>query len=298
MLKLHADFGPKIWESKVNPYFKRNKYIFYILTIFLILVPILFFPINLIADMLWGSFFYSLVYFICLPLIILFLILGLTFTRKYLVVYEKGIKIKLNPLNPFSRKKRLLFSQIKKIEIENKEPIIYKNKISRFLLYEPDSTSTIKDSGDFTVFSVLTNEGKIFKARSSFISEPKVAKNIISRHITKKIETEPKLITKKPLKKAKVLKHPKKPMKLKEKVLIQEEKIKEKETIEPKEEESKEEKGDYCKFCGAKLTGTKIFCIKCGKKMIDDYKINFCRYCGRKGSGSREFCVKCGKKIY
>lgn len=248
--------------------------------------------------MLWGSFFYSLIYILCLPLILLFFILSLAFSRKYLIVYEKGIKIKLNSLNPFSRKKRLFFNQIKTIEIVTMEPIIYKNKISKFLLYEPDSISAIKKSGDFTVISVLTNEGKIFKARSSFISEPKVAKNIISRQMTKKIEIEPKIIPKKTLKKVKVLKKPsKKPIKLKEKVLIQEEKIKEKETVKPKEEEDEEEKGDYCKFCGAKLTGTKIFCIKCGKKMIDDYNIGFCKYCGKEVSGSREFCVKCGKKI-
>jgi hypothetical protein len=289
MLNLLTDFGPKIWESEINPYFKRNKFIFFILTAFLVFVPILFFPINLISDMLWGSFFYSLIYFLCLPFIILFAILGLTFSRKYLKVYERGIKIKINPLNPFSKKKKLLYNQIKTIELETTEPIIYNNKISKFLLYEPDSISTIKKTGDYSVISIITNDGKIFTTRNSFISELEIARNIISRQISKKIDVEPKIIIKKPLKKAKVAK-PAKKLKLDKKPTLKVEKIKEK-------EKDVEEKSDFCKFCGVKLTGAKIFCNKCGKKMIDVHEINFCKYCGREISGSGEFCVKCGKEI-
>lgn len=280
-----TDFGPKIWESKINPYFKRNKFIFYILTAFLVFVPILFFPINLIADMLWGSFFYSLIYFLCLPFIILFSILGLTFSRKYLKIYERGIKIKINPLNPFSKKKKIMYNQIKTIELGTTEPIIYNNKISKFLLYEPDSISTIKKTGDYSVISIITNDGKIFTTRNSFISELEIARNIISRQISKKIDVEPKIIIKKPLKKVKVVK-PAKKLKFDKKPILKVDK-----------EEDAEEKGDFCKFCGAKLPGAKIFCIKCGKKMIDEHEINFCKYCGREVSGSGEFCVKCGKEI-
>lgn len=271
------DFGLKIWESNINPFFKRYKLVFFSLTAFLIFFPVLFFPINVLTDMLWVSFFYSFIYIVFLPFIILFLILGLAFSKKHLKVYERGIKIRVNPFS----KKKILFNQINKIEVETIDPIVYKNKFSKFLLYDPDSLTAIRKTGDFSIISIKTNEGKKFKIRNSFISGVEDAKNIISREVSKQKELELKKTPKKTIVKKSIKKE-------KEKPKIQKDKSKE---IKPEVGER------FCKFCGRELIEAKTYCTQCGKKLSERDKINYCKYCGRAVSGSGEFCVKCGKKI-
>ncbi|MFX0136998.1 MAG: zinc ribbon domain-containing protein [Candidatus Hodarchaeota archaeon] len=272
------DLGKKIWKSDLNPYYKRNKYIFFTLVIVILILPLIMFPISILADMFWSPFFYILIYSVCLPLVLLFLILGFTFSRKYLVIYQQGIKFKTNPINPFSKKKILRFNQIKEINIEHETPRIYKNRISKFLFYDTDSSSLLKTTGDYNTLSILTNTNELLKIRESFITDLENTKKLILKQKSEVKEIQPQIIVKEVSKKAvgKLAKS----------------KIK-----KPKKAIAIPVDGNYCKFCGTQLSGSKIFCIKCGKKVSDDLEIKFCKFCGTILSGSREFCIKCGKKV-
>lgn len=176
---MNRNLGSKIWKSKLNPYYKRNRYIFFTLVICVIVLPILIFPIPLLAALPWGIFFYLLIYSIFSPIAILFLLIGFTFSRRYLVIYENGIKFRTKIFNPFSKKKILQFNQIKDINIDHIEPTNYKNKISKFLLYDIGSSPSLKTTGDYTMLSILTDSGKLYKIRESYISDSEKVKNLI-----------------------------------------------------------------------------------------------------------------------
>ncbi len=52
--------------------------------------------------------------------------------------------------------------------------------------------------------------------------------------------------------------------------------------------------GDICPYCGKDLPEGSVFCIKCGKKVLDDFN---CPKCGAKLSRESAFCHRCGVKL-
>jgi len=283
-----------IWKSKPNRFYKNNSYICFGLAVILSVLPLLIFPFSVIMEWRWGLAFYAIFYSIMIPLSIFLVLLGLNFLQTHLGISQIGLKVKRSALNP--RKKFIPFNDIENIELKEINPTKYSSKFSKKLLYDLEQNPDLLKTGDYIYLVIKTKNGKPYNIRGSYISEIRKTKELIEDEKRKSIIAKPKKIEK-------PLEEPEKKFKKKEKSVkkisakkpkpkVKDPEIKsipviatikkEKEVSEKIEPEitSKPLKGnpseqvdtkklptDLCKYCGAKISGSGVFCIKCGKKL-------------------------------
>lgn len=283
-----------VWKSKPSKFYKYNSYIYFGLAVSLIILPVLFFPLSMILEWRWGLAFYVIVYSIIIPPTIFLVLLGLNFLQTHLGIYPNGLKIKRSALNP--RKKLIPFNDLENVELKEIKPTNYSSKISKRLLYDLEKNPKLLKTGDYVSLVIKTKNGKPYNIRGSYISEITKTKELIEIEKTRTLTIKPKII-KKPLKE-----HEKKPRKKEKSVkIIRVKKSKPKVNVPENEiipavKTFKKEEGisvkDNPEITSQPLNNKKSVYVE--PKKLPTY---FCKSCGTKISGSGVFCIKCGKKL-